>query len=524
MTPLRALSFVLLFVLAPASSAQARRPETHEVVVFKRQHVVSDPELAVFVVGDLAELGNDDVRRARKLTSADGEHWRVPIALPLDREYSYRYLVRSTVPADLSDPDNATTIGPLLEAHTSPFVNGPGTKTLQLHTTLVEPRLHWRHGDDEFEIERLLPLGPGRTLQEARVGVRSFATGHRNVEFFFESADGLSRDPEEGTYSTPLDQVFLQDGELYSYVPAPQVTAHRRDYSAGNPPSILSANLGRARTYRVMLPRGYDQHTWRRYPVLYIYDGQVVWDNGTGSWDRNGNTMGRLVDNGQVGEMVQVAVDFLGTDNCSQTRNRGRDCLSPEDTVRLPLNCGTVTGEADHFLLFLTEELKPLIDATYRTRPGREHTFATGYSFGGVFALYSGWEYDEFFGAIAAQSGSFWVPNFPARVRSEPRKEGRIYLDFGDGEVPDITATNARMRENLLGRDQGYALAGDFEFTVGFGQTHNHRAGGRRLGKLARFLWSSPREDASVPWPGGVLRPRSVVRRGLLHAIEGDLR
>ena len=86
--------------------------------------------------------------------------------------------------------------------------------------------------------------------------------------------------------------------------------------------------------------------------------------------------------------------------------SRGRDCLSPEDEVNDSL-CGRVRGMADQFLLFVTTELKPLVDARYRTLPDRAHTFATGYSFGGVFALYSGWEHGATFGAIGAQSGSF---------------------------------------------------------------------------------------------------------------------
>jgi predicted alpha/beta superfamily hydrolase len=164
--------------------------------------------------------------------------------------------------------------------------------------------------------------------------------------------------------------------------------------------------------------------------------------------------------------------------------------------------CGFVTGRVDLFLRFIVEELKPLIDATYRTRPGREHTFASGLSFGGLFALYAGWEHSDTFGAVAPQSASLWVPNFTQRLLNEPRRPGlRIYLDYGTGEHRSITRTNASFRDSLLLREPGYVVEGDLRFFLGFGQTHNFTAGGSRLESLMTFLWPATREasEAAVP-------------------------
>lgn len=488
------------------ASCEQQREITREVVEFKLAHPIAEADQAVFVVGTLPELGASDRLRSVQLVSADGRLWRVSISLPLDRSYSYRYLRRSTRVEDLGDPANATPLSPELRAKTGKSASGPGTKAFQVHTSLVDPVLHWRQDTVKYALAPLELVGTGRTPPEQRFGQRAFAVGGHTLEFFLTSWDGGARDPADAatTYVTPLDEFFLQDGEIFSYVPAPVVSPMR--LASATPLTIQSSVLGRARKYRVMLPRGYDEHVARRYPVLYLYDGQTAWSPGPfsgqfGVWDRSGTRMARLVASGEVGEVIQVAIDYVEEDPfCDAGISRARDCLSPEDTISELPGCGRVTGMADLFVRFLVEELKPFIDATYRTLPDREHTFATGYSLGGVFAMYAGWEFTNTFSAIAAQSGSFWVPNFTARVLLEERADLRVYLDMGDLEVPDITGPAARLRENFL-LLKNRVLERDLRFSIGFGDDHAFRSGGRRMRSLMTFLWPATCESAQVPWP-----------------------
>jgi len=468
-------------------------------VEFKVVQAVASARDGVFLLGDLPELGGLDPTRSVQLVTSDRKVWRVVISLPLDRDYTYSYRLRGTRIEDLGDPRNDVPVTGLLRGRTPSTVRGPGTKSLQVHAGFVDPRLHWRQGTGQYATEVLELLGPGRTPSELRYGVRSFGLGERPVEFYLASADGSARDPADParTYVTPLDRFFLQDGELFTYVPAAQVTPMQRDYSA--PVHILSGVLGQERTYRVMLPRGYDEHVGRRYPVLYQYDGKNMWDEvftGFGIWDRDGKRMAGLVARGEVGELIQVAIDYIDAPSCVNI-NRGRDCLSPEDRPDVD-PCGAVRGMADRFVGFLVSELKPRIDASYRTLPDREHTFATGYSFGGVFALYAGWEFTDTFGAIAAQSGSFWVPNFPGRVMTELRPDLRIYLDTGDLE-DSISQPNLRLRNNFLLR-QGRVLERDLHFEVGYGQNHTYTNGGRRMRGMLTFLWPATREVSGLRW------------------------
>lgn len=482
---------------------EATRGPDREVVEFKLSWPVASTDEAVFLLGDLPELGGGDMVRAVEMVTAERSIWRVPISLPVDREYTYRYVLRSTLAADLGDPSNGIPIGEEIVDRTSPTAQGPGRKRMQVRSTLVEPRLHWRQDGGDYQVEALEFLGAGRAEGELRFGARAFGIGRRPVEFFLTSRDGTERDPadESETYTTPLDDVFLQDGELFTYVPAPLVEPMHRDYGA-SPLAIHSNVLGAERTYRVMLPRGYAQHPDRRYPVLYHYDGLHVWDQAWppyGVWDRDGTRMAQLVARGEVGEMIQVAIDYVPED-CFEL-NRVKDCVSPEDVVDI-LGCGRRRGMADVFLSFVVSELKPHIDATYRTLPDRPHTFATGFSLGGVFALYAGWEFTDTFGAIGAQSGSFWIPRFPRRVRAERRPGLRVYLDSGDlgGDASSILGPTRGLRRSFLFAEHR-ALERDLRFAIGYRQGHTFTAAGLRMGEMLTFLWPATQEATRIPWP-----------------------
>jgi hypothetical protein len=116
--------------------------------------------------------------------------------------------------------------------------------------------------------------------------------------------------------------------------------------------------------------------------------------------------------------------------------------------------------------------------------------------------MYAGWEFSDTFGAIAAQSGSFWVPRFTERILIEPRPERlRIYLDFGTAEGPSITQTNSLLRDSLVSRAPGYVVEGDLRFELGFGQNHTYTNGGRRMARMMGFLWPATSEPAGLGWP-----------------------
>ncbi|RZK32590.1 MAG: esterase, partial [Hymenobacter sp.] len=155
---------------------------------------------------------------------------------------------------------------------------------------------------------------------------------------------------------------------------------------------------GRVRRVWLYLPPGYSQAGRQRYPVLYLQDGQNVFDDATayaGEWGVD-ETLNQLRASGQdpTGCIV-VAVDNGG--------DHRLDEYSP--WVNAEYKKG---GEGDQYTNFLTLSLKPYIDAHYRTQPDAAHTAIAGSSMGGLIALYAGLKYPQVFGRIGVFSPAIW--------------------------------------------------------------------------------------------------------------------
>src|SRR6185436_15317080 len=121
---------------------------------------------------------------------------------------------------------------------------------------------------------------------------------------------------------------------------------------------------------------------------------------------------------GIMGEVIAV-----GIDNDTQ-ETRTRDYFPPGDQL------SGIQGAADKYVQYIIQELKPLVDARYRTRPAPESTFTAGQSTGANVALYMAWDFPHVFTRAGVHSGAFGnAPNFMARVKQEPKRNIYIYLD-----------------------------------------------------------------------------------------------
>lgn len=485
-----ALLTLMLGVLATPSAAQPRREVTFSVAQ------TTTPGQSVYVLGDLPELGGGDLRKAVKLEPFSYPTWKATISLPSGRNYTYRYYLRNDGPGQGGLASNGVPVGSLQSASTpapAPPL-APVSKTALFHSTWSAPVLNWRH-QGSTEAFRALPmkaLTRARTAQERRFGVYGFGEPRRGVEFYFTNGGGgggggVQRDPASGVYSTNLDAALVQDGQVYSYLPAAAVSAQRRDYSASSPPGINSANLnGEFRRYRVLLPRGYDSHPERRYPVLYMHDGQNVFEVGPfGSWNAH-TTAEALTRAGRMREVIIVGVD--------NGPNRLSDYAAPD-----------AGGQANRYVAFLTSELKPRIDSQYRTLTGADTTGAMGSSMGAHVSLYMGWDSTSTYTRVGALSGAFEVfsSGFYNRVRSQPKRAIRLYLDSGDaGTASDNYWPIYNLRDNLLNpaRPGGtpFRLEGDLRHVVGQGQQHNEAAWAARLPEALTFLYPASEAEGEL--------------------------
>lgn len=202
---------------------------------------------------------------------------------------------------------------------------------------------------------------------------------------------------------------------------------------------------GRARRIWLYLPPGYSKGKPRRFPVLYLQDGQNVFDEVTffsGEWGVD-ETLNQLAATGQdPSGCIVVAVDNGG--------DRRLDEYSP--WVNAEYKKG---GEGDQYTDFLALTFKPYTDAHYRTRPDAAHTVIAGSSMGGLIALYAGLKYSQVFGRVGAFSPAIWFvkDSLLAYERHQPApRASRFYFVAGPTESETMVPLMASMRDGLLAR------------------------------------------------------------------------
>ena len=245
-------------------------------------------------------------------------------------------------------------------------------------------------------------------------------------------------------------------------------------------PQFVSRAVAEHHDLLVYLPPGYESEEERRFPVLYMQDGQNLFDPETSYIKGNYWRMGEIADELAATGAIEPLI-IVGIYNSGEKRI---DEYTPIVDRRLG------GGHADAYGRMIVEELKPFIDARYRTLPGAEFCGMGGSSLGGLVTLYLGLRYPNVFSRLAVMSPSVWWRN-RAMLKTVSalgqKPELRIWLDIGTKEsaraVPDVRA----LRDGLirkgwrLGDDLGYVEAEDAE--------HTESAWSQRTGPMLRFLF-----------------------------------
>lgn len=208
-------------------------------------------------------------------------------------------------------------------------------------------------------------------------------------------------------------------------------------------PPLRMPGFGFARTVRIYLPPGYERGD-ARYPVLYMFDGQNLFDDATsyvGEWgvDEALDTLARD---------ARFEAIVVGIDHGNALRIRE---LVPYWNVRFLPNAGA------GFVADVVQVLKPFVDANYRTLPDRAHTAIAGSSLGGLAADYAIHRYPQVFGKAGVFSPSYWISDEAfARARGTPLPpDSRVYLYMGGTEGDEAVANVARMAAILHARPGG---------------------------------------------------------------------
>jgi predicted alpha/beta superfamily hydrolase len=242
---------------------------------------------------------------------------------------------------------------------------------------------------------------------------------------------------------------------------------------------FVSAFLPARRDVIIALPPDYFQAK-RRYPVLYLQDGQNLFDPATsfmkGSfWDVQ-TTTDRLIGEGLIEPLIVVGVYNAGI------------ARMEEYTPMRDRNLGG--GKASLYGRLLVEELKPWVNHSYRTLDGPAHTGVGGSSLGGLVSLYLGLTWPQVFGRLAVLSPSVWwargeMLQYVRRTRPDPRP--RIWLDMGLAEGPTMIKKCDALHRLLERR--GWRDGIEMRYLRVPGARHNEDAWARRVDPLLRFLF-----------------------------------
>lgn len=267
---------------------------------------------------------------------------------------------------------------------------------------------------------------------------------------------------------------------------------------------LYSTQLADSIAIDVWLPEGYDAEGDARYPVIYMHDGQNLYDASTTwnhqSWEMD-SVVSELVNRKEIVAPIIVGIHSDPDRRVSQ--------LMPQDAVadagldRLMAEVG-LEGEpvlGNQYAAFVVESLKPYIDDNYLTLPDRDDTFVMGSSMGGLMSLYLYCLYPDTFGGAGCLSTHWYgslanddfgnaMMEFVENYLPDPDNR-KIYFDHGTTTIDAYYGPWNEKAVNIALR-HGYELGESIDVFVDEGAPHNEDAWKRRVSIPLRFLLPKP--------------------------------
>ena len=282
-------------------------------------------------------------------------------------------------------------------------------------------------------------------------------------------------------------------------------------------PALDGGAAGRMSVW-VWLPPGYDAHRRQRYPVLYMHDGQNLFDRALTKFDQEwgiDEAIPRMVRQHELRAWIVVGVQSPRSRYDVLFPAKLLPLLPPDFQQRVrTLDSGDPKGPfaSDAYLKFLVGTVKARVDATFRTLPGRADTAVMGSSMGGLMAFYAMAEYPAVFGQAAcvsmhvalgsptdngadhAASAKEVASAFDRYLATSAMLPGvnRLYIDHGSKTLDGSYGPYTDALVPLLHR-RGWVDAPNFEFRTFTGAEHNETAWRERIDIPLAFL------DARAP-------------------------
>jgi len=250
---------------------------------------------------------------------------------------------------------------------------------------------------------------------------------------------------------------------------------------------FYSEILGNARRITVHLPPGYAEERDRFYPVLYLHDGQNLFDPSRAAFGRTwqaDETADRLAREQRIRPVILV-----GIDNTPQRLEEYGWWYEAEHQAG---------GRGEQYAAFVMEELKPFIDHTYRTQPSRTHTGVAGASMGGLISLAIAWKYPQRVGLCGVLSPSLWWSQCRIlhELAAEPlwMKRTRFWMCIGSREGRRLRGhltphlLHCRQLVELWDRT-GLVPGRNYYYAEVAGGEHNEEAWAARFDKVLLYLF-----------------------------------
>jgi predicted alpha/beta superfamily hydrolase len=277
-------------------------------------------------------------------------------------------------------------------------------------------------------------------------------------------------------YRTPAEPLIAIDQPLPSAANGLAVRLRKHE-------QFISRLVDEHHDLIVYLPPMYEAQVDRRFPVLYMQDGQNLFDPETsfipGNYWRMGETADALIEAGAIEPLIIVGIYNAGIKRIDE--------YTPVEDKRLG------GGQADAYGRMLVEELKPFIAQQYRTLPEAGNCGMGGSSLGGLVTLYLGLRYPAEFSRLAVVSPSVWWRNrtILKTVASLPKKpELRIWLDIGTKESTRAVPDARLLRDGLI--KKGWQLGQDLTYFEAEGAEHTESAWAERVAPMLKFLFPGP--------------------------------
>lgn len=250
-----------------------------------------------------------------------------------------------------------------------------------------------------------------------------------------------------------------------------------KSYSYVSESFSLEPYLPDIRNIWIYLPPNYYEDTLKRFPVLYMHDGQNVFEQGAfGSWKAHEAFNELSAHGGQMGIVVAI--------------NNGRERMS--EYAPFPNEKHAPQAAGDLYLQAIVNIIMPYVNENFRTLTDATNTGIAGSSLGGLISFYAGVKYPEVFGKIGAISPSFWYcyddlkPYFNAWQGGDASLRSRIYFICGDDEGE---TTVPYMQEFYdMARSKGFDPA-NLRFEVVAGGKHNEASWAVQIGRIYEFLF-----------------------------------